>query len=322
MAGDPYAILLRGIIVRHVLVTGGAGFLGTALVRRLLLNGARVTATFHRRQPATLEGASWIEAELSRPGALADRRGYDAIVHTAASLPTDLSVSQAEAELNRRLDDAVLDLATRRRVPLVYASTTAVYGPRLNTRPVDETAPLAPAGPYGEHKALSERWGREAGNRHGFPFVALRINAPYGPDQRQLNVMRIFVERAVHGDDLLYHGSGSREQDFTFIDDLAEACELGLTAPPGLYNIAGGAPITMAELAREVATIAGLGRDRVRASGNPDPQDGWRARFDLSKARDRLRWTPRTPLRQGIEQMVAAYRAKVSREERSTCGSL
>jgi nucleoside-diphosphate-sugar epimerase len=114
-------------------------------------------------------------------------------------------------------------------------------------------------------------------------------------------VARIFLQRALQGEDLSYHGSGSRMQDFVYVDDVAEAALDGLRAGrSGVFNVASGEPVTMKELA-ELVTELVAPEVRVVGSGQPDPQEGQTARYSIDAARRVLGWAPATALRRGLQ---------------------
>lgn len=284
-----------------VLVTGAAGLLGAAVCRSLGRRGVPFTAVWHAAEPAA---EPRLRADLTNPAALEGVRGVRAIVHTAAALPTSFEDSAGVAAANRAMDDNVLAQARAWDVPVVYLSGTALYAAPATDEPLPESAPLAPAGPYLEEKARTEERGREQARRTGAPFTALRVSAPYGPGQRARTVLRLWLERARAGDPLEYYGSGSREQDFTWADDVGEAVALALDGPGGVFNVATGEAITMRALAETIASAAGRPPATVRAAGRPDPQEGRRARYDVGAAARVLGWRAATPVQAGVARLL------------------
>lgn len=293
---------------RPVLITGASGFLGLEVCRALAGAGHQVVAVRHRRDGTFKHPAvRWIRADLSAAGLPrgADRSGFGAIVHLAAMLPSGTVTAEEAARVNRRIDDRVFKMAATQGATVVYASGTSVYGELREDVPVDERAEPAPLGPYPLAKLEGERTGAEAVRSGGGRFVALRVCAPYGPGQAVRTVIQLFVERALAGEPLLYFGTGSREQAFTFVSDAAAAFRLALGAGEGCYNIAGGPVITMKDLAATVAELAGRPA-LVQASGRPDPEEGRRARFDTGRAARELGWIPHVPLRDGLLRCIRA----------------
>lgn len=152
----------------------------------------------------------------------------------------------------------------------------------------------------------------------GLPYTVLRINAPYGPGQATRTVLRIFLERASKGLALLYHGSGSREQDFTHVDDVADAVvAAAFRQRTGTYNISGGEPIAMKQLAELVIRCVPMCGSTVAPSGQDDPQEGVPARYSTRRALAELGWRPSIALACGIRAWAQDLLA-VGYEDRSS----
>jgi UDP-glucose 4-epimerase len=200
---------------------------------------------------------------------------------------------------NRTIDDRIIDLCHRRRCPLIYTSSTSVYGLRVQGV-VTEEDNLGPLGEYALAKATSEMKMLSA-LRAG--AIVLRVSSPYGPGQRTRNVLRIFIERALADLDLVFYGSGNRQQDFVSAYDVANAvvCAVLRMSSSGIFNIASGVPVSMRDLAELVIrTVPGTG-SRIISSGIPDPQENQRTAFSISKAQAILGWRPVVSLMDGIK---------------------
>lgn len=289
---------------KRILVTGATGLIGRSVAARLRHAGYQVTATFWNGCPPDLgPEVVWRQVDLRRSGSLGDLSAQSAIAHCAATLPARFDRSGEEAAANLAIDDSVFGQAESWASALVYASGASLYDQAESpggTAGWCEHDPISPSGAYLLQKAAAEERGLKLAQRTGAPFTALRISAPYGPGQAGKTVLQRFMRQALAGEPLKYLGRGTRRQDFTYVDDVAEAFEAALKGTGGIYNIATGRPITMCGLASLVAELAGAGPDVIMASGEPDPQEGWPARFDISRARQVLGWAPRTSLRQGI----------------------
>lgn len=301
-----------------VLVTGAGGLVGRHTVDALQARGMSVLRVLRAsgKDPAVESYASAVgegdfRADLRMSGTLdavlrSDVGGSPcAVVHLAAAVPASFEEKDdaAAASVNEEMDRQVFASCLRGRLPIIYASTSAIYGPGDGS-PLSEDLPLAPTSRYAAAKLASENLGRDMLSRAGIPFVALRLNAPYGSGQRLKTVLHQFLERARQSLPLQFHGSGNREQDFTAAADIAEAIVLALGhGASGVFNISGGQPITMKSLAELVVTIDPSCTSSVVASGLPDPQEGRVARFDTRKAFRELGWSARTPLRVGIERL-------------------
>ena len=226
----------------------------------------------------------------------------DAVVHVAAALPPSFEAGAEAAAVNRSIDGNVLRGRAVRSACGLRVGRGALC-PRVRRGP-RRVRPARTARWRTAQKAETERRGAAWSARTGLPFTALRVSAPYGLGRRRNAAIQVFIERAVAGDDLEYFGSGSREQDFTWADDAAQAFVRALEGPPGSYNVASGSPVSMRALAALVAEVTGLGDVAVLRAGRPDPQEGALARYDVSAARDRLGWTPSTTLRGGVESLL------------------
>jgi len=300
-----------------LLVTGAGGLIGEAVCRASVSAGWDVVAVWRSRRPAPVRGLRDRRRDLATES-VGPLDGVAALVHAAAQLP-GLDDPARVAEHNRIVDDSVLSQALRAGCRVVYLSGTSVYGRTTGEEPVTEDASLRPADPYAAAKADAEDSGRALAARYGTPFTTLRVSAPYGPCQRAATVLQKFVTRALSGEPLGYHGSGTREQTFTFVDDVADAVLRAVEGPPGAYNVAGSAPVTMRRLADMVVEAAGAPADLVLGSGQEDPQEGFLARYDTSRAHGVLGWSPRVDLAGGLARVVDAQRA--SREREGPCSS-
>ncbi len=300
-----------------VWVTGASGFVGGAVVIAL---AERLGWDARRVVPVVRHAASWAGDGLvplvwdprSEPGAEVLRERTPTIVlHLAAERPASFAAEEVErvAEHNLAIDRAVFALAARVSARVVYASGCSVY-PGRSVERVDEQAPCEPLGPYPAEKLHAEALGLEHEAAGRFVFTSLRVSAPYGPRQKARTVLQQFVRRALRGEDLTFHGSGAREQDFVHVRDVAEAFVLAAFAEApdarGIFHVASGQPITMRALAELVVAQVPGTTSRVRASGEPDPQETFRARYSIERAREVLGFAPTTKLADGLRECLAA----------------
>ena len=295
-----------------ILVTGASGFLGTAVCHALVDSGANIIAT-HYRSALAFEHPSlhWIACDLTSTSAELDLlcQRFDTVFHLAAVLPSGQTAEKEAARINRHIDDLVFRTAAKKRVPVVYASGTSVYGHTRDVTPISETSRAAPSSPYPQAKLDSERAGADMALGAGTRFVALRLCAPYGPRQRARTVLQVFIERSLRGETLEYYGSGRREQAFTFESDAARAFLLAVRKGNGCYNVTGAPSITMRELALLVADVGGHSAGLVKAAAFTDPQEGLTARFNTLRASVELGWQPNVSLREGIVRCMAVRKA-------------
>lgn len=298
-----------------ILVTGGAGFIGSHIVDRLLAEGERVVVVddLSTGSAANLAAETRLEQlDISAPEtvALIGRLRPSAIVHAAAqaSVTASLRDPVADARVNILGTLNVLQggLATETS-RFVYVTTGgALYGDPASL-PVAEDAPIEPLSPYGLSKWAAERYlNILAGGR--MSWLALRLGNVFGPRQGtsgEAGVVAIFADSMRRQGEITIDGDGEQTRDFVFVADVAEAALLALRAElSGSLNVATGTGTSINELFEELAGIAGYTRPPFR--GPPRPADVRHSVLDVRRAASRLGWEPRTPLRDGLIQTYQA----------------
>ncbi len=288
-----------------VLVTGSGGLIGSYAVRTLHQARYEVIALY-RKPPVRKEGNPWhmIYTDLLNEESEFVLKTIDAdvVVHCAAVLPKQFKGEEAiqVADVNRQIDERIIKFCQDKGSTLIYSSSSSVYG--SEGFPWNENSSVTPWGPYAIGKFETEQKIKKLKNR----FVILRINAPYAPEQRSRTVLKIFIERAMDNRNLYYYGNGKRQQDFTAVNDVAQAiaCAVSHGTAKGIFNIAGGKPVSMKTLANLVIQCVPKTASKVLPAGQPDPQEEYRAIFDISKAGNILGWAPSASLEQGIQNWI------------------
>ena len=283
-----------------VIVTGASGFIGRKTIQVMVRRDWQVIAVVRRDR--AVPGVRTVELDLSQSGTgLVEAIGTtpDAVLHLAATVPgaDEAPDTEETAEQTRRIDRNVCDAMRHWDAYAIYTGGCSFYA-GTGTEPKTETAPIQAYSPYLKAKIDGERLFLGL-NRS----ASARVSSPFGPGQPLHAVAGRFVSRAAAGQPLEVWGSGSREQDFLHVDDIAEffvqAIEQGAT---GAINVAAGQATTMLELAALVSEA--VGGVEIIAGKHIDPQDGETARFDISKATRTLRWSPTVALRDGIERLM------------------
>lgn len=308
--------------MKRVLVTGGAGFIGSHLVERLLALGhdVRVLDSFEtgkRENLAPFSKVELLEADIRDEAAC--RRaceGVDVVFHQAA-LP---SVPRSVAEPGRAFEITLggtnqLLMAARaagvRRV--VQASSSSVYGDQP-TLPKHEEMPPAPRSPYAAHKLGAEQLGVAFAATMGIEVVALRYFNVFGPRQDPRSeyaaVVPRFVTACLSRQAPTIYGDGEQSRDFTFVENVVEANLAAARAPGasgGVFNVACGERTTVNELFRLIAEAVGV--PELRPSYVPTRAgDVKHSLASIERARSILGFSPRVDLREGIARTVDWYR--------------
>ena len=306
---------------RPVLVTGGAGFIGSHLAERLAALGARVTV-LDSLQDGSLENlracaaaVRFLQGDVRDGDAVAEAvRGQEVVFHLAANASVPRSVQQPEEDFaaNALGSQRVLLAAVRAGVRrVVYASSAAVYGtPR--GRPFREEDAPAPVSPYGASKLAGEALGLAYAHAYGLEFVALRVFNTYGP--RQPRYVLSDLLRKLHGDParLEVLGDGTQVRDYCYVTDTVAAFLLAGAAPGAAgraLNLATGRPVSIRHLVERLLAILGLEGVEVTYTGASWPGDIRALVGDGSRLRA-LGFVPQVDLEEGLRRTVAWFRSE------------
>ncbi|MEM3834151.1 NAD-dependent epimerase/dehydratase family protein [Pyrobaculum sp.] len=287
-----------------VVITGGAGFIGSHVAAHLKTRGFDVVAVDSLERASGLGRLRATEVPLVVADLRRDElpRG-DAIVHAAAYISVDESWEKPYEYMwnNAAVTAKVGKEALRMGAFLVYLSSAAVYGDPLYV-PIDEEHPTRPTSPYG----LSKLAGEEALallQRAGLKYAAARLFNVYGPGQTgpYAGVITKFIERARAGLPPVIFGTGDQTRDFVHVLDVARFVEtLVEKGAQGVFNVGTGRAVSIKELARVVMKLAGIGGEPIYAS--PRPGDIAHSVANIKKARG-LGWEPKITLEEGLAQL-------------------
>jgi UDP-glucuronate 4-epimerase len=321
----------------RVVVTGGAGFIGSHLCRALLHRGDTVWAVdsfdpFYdpaikregirpllddprfRLVEADIRDGAGVEAGLLAAGARAGE--IDAIVHLAARAGVRPSIEEPVlySQVNVEGTVAMLELARRLRVPaFVFGSSSSVYG---NSAPVpfSESDPVGqPISPYAATKRAGELLAHTYGHLYGLSVVCLRFFTVYGPRQRPDLAIHKFARLMSAGQEIPFFGDGSTRRDYTYVDDIVQGVTRAVDhalAHPGCYellNLGESDTVTLSRLVELLGQALGV-EPRLRRLP-PQPGDVERTCADVSRARDLLGYAPTTRIEQGIPLFVEWFRS-------------
>jgi UDP-glucose 4-epimerase len=289
----------------RVLVTGGAGFIGSHVVDALRAAG-HVPVVFDTRR--VRDDPDAIRGDILDPRALGRAvEGCDAVIHLAAAADVDAVEENPSAaeHVNARGTLNVLEAARVAGVGrVIYGSTIWVYSDGPGTRAVDETTPFtAPAHLYTATKLAGELYCRSYEALYGLPCTILRFGIPYGPRARPTAVVPSFVRRALDGDPLTVNGGGEQRRRLVYVEDLADGVVRALApvAAGRTYNLVGEADVSVLEIAEAVRDLLGE-VEIVHAPGRVGDFAG--AAVSGARAADELDWRAATPLRDGVRRYV------------------
>lgn len=298
-----------------VLVTGGAGFVGAALVRRLVAAGARVTVLddlFTGRRENIPEGVAFVEGSVCDTS-LVERTvaAHPLVIHAAARnivVSTRNPREDYETNIGGTLNVLLAARAAKvRRV--VYTSSTSVYGnPRY--LPINEDDHLSLLTPYAVSKLAGEHYCIAFYESYGLPAAAVRYSNVFGPGQDPSNpycgVVAKFIDALFANRAPVVHGDGNQTRDFTYIDDAVEATLLALTSERALgevFNVGTGVETTVNQLAETLIRLTGA-TQRPEHSDRRDVDNIRRRVVNIEKTRRTLRWVPEVTLEEGLRRTV------------------
>ncbi|WP_435552412.1 NAD-dependent epimerase/dehydratase family protein [Natrinema sp. CGMCC1.2065] len=293
-----------------VLVTGGAGFIGSHLVDALVPhNEVRVLDDFSTGDPAHLpDDATVIVGDVGDPIALQEAaRGVDVIFHHAAVVSVTQSVDNPRQSNRTNLEAGllVLEQARQEDARVVVASSAAVYGHPAEL-PVSEAAPTDPTSPYGVQKLALDEYARLYAELYDLPTVALRYFNVYGPRQQgpYSGVISTFLEQARADEPITIEGDGQQSRDFVHVSDIVRAnLRAAVTDAVGeAYNIGTGERTTIRELAETVRDATGSSSSIVHRE--PRPGDIRHSGADTTKTARELGFEARVGLESGIRSLV------------------
>ncbi|EEG77514.1 NAD-dependent epimerase/dehydratase family protein [Dethiobacter alkaliphilus] len=297
----------------NVLVTGGAGFIGSHTVDLCIENGLNVVVVDdlskgrleHINQQAKFYKLDVRQTELT---AVMEKEKIDAVIHLAAQsdVQTSLVNPGFDASVNILGTLNVLEASIKTGVKkVVYASSAAVYG-EPQFLPIDEKHPLNGQSGYGLSKQVPEKYLSLNKTIHGLDFTALRYANVYGPRQDAAGeggVVAIFTDRLPRGEETIIYGDGEQTRDFVYVGDVAQANFLALQKGSGrIMNVSTGQGTSVNELYGLITELLGTTKAPVYAQARAgDIRDSFLANNSLG---EELGWKPKTGLREGLRRML------------------
>ena len=319
----------------RVLVTGGAGFIGSHLVEALIARGDDVAVldSFHPFYPRSQKERNLVRAraepgfkalyeadirDVKAVGAALEAHAPDAIVHLAAraGVRPSLELPDEYADVNVTGTTVVLREAAARDVRRVLiASSSSVYGRKPRGPFTEEMDADHPLSPYGATKRSAELIAEAMHHTRGIDVTCLRIFTAFGPRQRPDLAIHKFARRMIEGEELPVFGDGTVERDFTFVRDLVDGIIRALDRAGGvrIYNLGRGEPVTLNETIATLERVLGI---PARRKTLPDDTANLpRTWASIDRAREELGYEPKTGLEEGIREFIDWLR------EEGVCGS-
>jgi UDP-glucuronate 4-epimerase len=309
------------------LVTGGAGFIGSHLVERLLAEGRRVVVldNFDPFYPAEVKrrhlalaaaqpGFRLVEGDVRDPAAVREALSaepVDTVIHLAARAGVRPSIEDPALYVSVNLDGTVVLLEACRKagVPtFVFGSSSSVYGDNPKV-PFSEDDPVDhPVSPYAATKRAGELLAHTYHHLFGLRVSCLRFFTVFGPRQRPDLAIHAFARKIASGEPLPVFGDGTSGRDYTYVDDIVEGIvrAASRTTAFHVWNLGGSHPVTLDAMIGRLAQ--GLGKTPVIDRRPPQPGDVQRTWADVSRARRELDWAPRVGFDEGIDRFLDWFR--------------
>lgn len=303
---------------KNILLTGGAGFIGSHTCERLLAEGNRLTIIdnfdpFYSPSVKKTNAASFfshssvrfIEGDILDQGLLKNIPGdFDAIIHLAAKAGVRPSILDPVAyySVNVQGTQNLLEFAKARNIrQFVFGSSSSVYGvnPRFPWKETDSD--LDPISPYAASKISAELMGKVYSQLYGIRFIALRFFTVFGPRQRPDLAIHNFSKKILSAEPINFYGDGSTRRDYTFVSDTVEGIMAALEFTDSSYeviNLGNNQPVTLSELVATIEEV--LGKKALLNKLPEQPGDVPVTFADISKAQQLLGYAPRVGLREGL----------------------
>ena len=302
-----------------VLVTGGAGFIGSHIAETYIAAGHTVSVVDDLsagKREYVPAGAAFYQMDIRNPelGRVFEAERPEVVNHQAAqvSVPRSIADPMENTSVNVAGLVNVLEQARRQQVrKVVFASSCAVYGDPEQL-PIREEHPILPLSPYGQSKWTGEHYLQLYRQMYGLEFTALRYANVYGPRQDpfgEAGVITIFVERMLADKSVTIYDDGEQTRDFIFVGDVAVANLRALDrGDAGVYNVSTGHAVTINRLYQMLSELAGYHHDPQHAP--PRPGDIRHSVLEPARAMRDLDWQPATPFEQGLAQTIRFFKGR------------
>jgi len=300
---------------RRILVTGGAGFVGSVLVDRLVKAGGKVTVLddlFTGTRESIPAAAEFVEGSVTDEELVKDLVRRNSLIFHLAARNIIASTKNPRDDFATNIGGTLNVLLAAREAHVervVYSSSASIYGnPR--SIPINEDDLLVPLSPYAVSKLAGENYCLAFYESYGTPTAVVRYSNVYGPYQRPENpycgVVSKFIEAVYDGRKISVHGDGGQTRDFTYVDDAVDATLLAAVHPRAegeAFNVGTGIETSVNDLARLIGKVTG--RDvRTENVDRRDVDNIRRRVVNIEKIRRMLRWSPQVTMERGLTSTV------------------
>jgi dTDP-glucose 4,6-dehydratase len=323
---------------KSVLITGGAGFIGSHLIRRLVnrypnsdfvnLDALTYAGDLKKLEDVSgLKNHKFVEGDIldaSLLKSLFKEHHFDGVIHLAAESHVDLSIKDPLnfAQTNVMGTLTILEVAKQAWNPemegklFYHVSTDEVYGSLGEEVLFEETTPYDPRSPYSASKAASDHFVRAYYHTYGLPVVISNSSNNYGPDQFPEKLIPLIIKNIVNESSLPVYGDGQNIRDWLYVEDHTEAIDLIFNKGKigETYNVGGNNEIRNIEIVNQLIEVCDCQLNRVKGSSEKLIEyvtdrlgHDYRYAIDASKLENELGWTPKTNFKEGLDKTVRSY---------------
>ncbi len=306
---------------QHIIVTGGAGFIGSHIAERLLSDGHHVTVidnfdSFYSRSQKeqnlirckTSPNFNLIELDILDAEGLENKltRSYDGIIHLAAKAGVRPSILNPVAyqQTNVSGTQNMLEFARKKNIKqFVFASSSSVYGINKNVPWSENDNLLFPISPYASTKISGELMGHVYSHLYNIRFIALRFFTVFGPRQRPDLAIHAFTKKMLNDEPIPFFGNGETRRDYTFVDDIVDGVISALHYDKTLYeiiNLGNHHTVSLKEMVSTIETVTG--RKAIIDQKPEQPGDVPQTYASIDKARRLLNYQPKTEFKEGVKR--------------------